>query len=438
MDTGSTPERAVSGWLLILALLVLGGVLSTLGDRLGTKVGKARLSLFNLRPRKTAVVITALTGALISAVSLALMLLVSERLRVGLFELDQLQERLRDSRTALVRSQAELRTRRAELESSRAEVGRAERGRRQALQGRTQALATQRQAETARGRAASQLRTAEDRLGTLRRSLQPLQDQRDRLEKQQARLRREVSGRDAEIRRTEAELRQVRERIAAGARELKDLETNVIALRRGDVVIASGEPLASAKVRLERPNQAREAIDGLLQQANLTAFQRLLPGQKVDRQVLLVPRNDIQRLEAMIRKPGTWVVSVRSAANVLRGEGRVVAFPDVRPNKRVVRRGELLARTGLEAEERSQEVVRSRLNLLLAAAFARAQRQGTLADGVQFDAAAFNTLSRELVERPSGQDASLEAFAALDADTPDPIVVELRWRPASPAAPGRP
>jgi len=428
----------VSGWLLILALLVLGGVLSTLGDRLGTKVGKARLSLFNLRPRKTAVVITALTGALISAVSLALMLLVSERLRVGLFELDQLQERLRDSRTALVRSQAELRTRRAELESSRAEVGRAERGRRQALQGRTQALAAQRQAETARGRAASQLRTAEDRLGTLRRSLQPLQAQRDRLEKQQARLRREVSGRDAEIRRTEAELRQVRERISAGARELKELETNVIALRRGVVVIASGEPLASAKVRLQRPNQAREAIDGLLQQANLTAFQRLLPGQKVDRQVLLVPRNDIQRLEAMIRKPGTWVVSVRSAANVLRGEGRVVAFPDVRPNKRVVRRGELLARTGLEAEERSQEVVRSRLNLLLAAAFARAQRQGTLADGVQFDAAAFNTLSRELVERPSGQDASLEAFAALDADTPDPIVVELRWRPASPAAPGRP
>ena len=428
----------MSGWLLILALLVLGGVLSTLGDRLGTKVGKARLSLFNLRPRKTAVVITALTGALISAVSLALLLLVSERLRVGLFELDQLQERLRDSRTALVRSQAELRTRRAELESSRAEVGRAERGRRQALQGRTQALAAQRQAETARGRAASQLRTAEDRLGTLRRSLQPLQAQRDRLEKQQARLRREVSGRDAEIRRTEAELRQVRERIAAGARELKELETNVIALRRGDVVIASGEPLASAKVRLQRPNQAREAIDGLLQQANLTAFQRLLPGQKVDRQVLLVPRTDIQRLETMIRKPGTWVVSVRSAANVLRGEGRVVAFPDVRPNKRVVRRGELLARTGLEAEERSQEVVRGRLNLLLAAAFARAQRQGTLADGVQFDAAAFNTLSRELVERPSGQDASLEAFAALDADTPDPIVVELRWRPASPAAPGRP
>ncbi len=428
----------MSGWLLILALLVLGGVLSTLGDRLGSKVGKARLSLFNLRPRKTAVVITALTGALISAVSLALMLLVSERLRVGLFELDQLQERLQNSRTALERSRSELRTRRTELETSRAEVGRAERGRSQALRSRQQAVQAQLQAENARNRAASQLRSAEGRLGELRRSLQPLQAQRDRLEKQQARLRREVSGRDAEIRRTEAELSRVRARIAAGAKELKDLETNVIALRRGDVVIASGEPLATAKVKLERDNQARGVIDALLQQANLSAFQRLLPGQKVDRQVLLVPRTDIERLEALIRKPGTWVVSVRSAANVLRGEGRVVAFADVRPNKRVVQRGELLARTGLDGDERNPELVRSRLNLLLAAAYARAQRQGTLVDGVQFDVAAFNTMGRELAERPAGQTVSLEAFAARDADTPDPIVVELRWNQAEPLAPGRP
>ena len=39
----------MTGWLLILTLLVLGGVLSNLGDRLGSRVGKARLSLFRLR-----------------------------------------------------------------------------------------------------------------------------------------------------------------------------------------------------------------------------------------------------------------------------------------------------------------------------------------------------------------------------------------------------
>ena len=91
----------MSGWLLIVALLVLGGVLSTLGDRLGSRVGKARLSLFNMRPRRTAVLITVMTGSLISALSLGLLLLVSQQLRVGLFELDALQQKLRDSRRDL-------------------------------------------------------------------------------------------------------------------------------------------------------------------------------------------------------------------------------------------------------------------------------------------------------------------------------------------------
>ena len=403
----------MSGWLLILALLVLGGVLSTLGDRLGSKVGKARLSLFRLRPRNTAVVITALTGALISAVSLGLMLLVSERLRVGLFELDQLQDRLRASRSALEQSSAALRR-------SQVELSQAERGRSQALSGRRQALDSQRKAE-------AQLRQAQGRVALLRHELQPLQAERLRLERERVRLSREVRGRDAEIRRNEAELQRVRQRIAAGEKELKDLESNVIALRRGDVVIASGEPLAMAKVRLLHPSQAKDVIDALLQQANINTFQRLLPGQKVDRQILLVPRNDINRLAVLLGKPGTWVVSIRSASNVLRGEQRILAFPDLRPNRQVTRQGEVLARTTLEADERGIEVVRSRLNLLLAAAFARAQRQGTLVDGLQFDGNAINELAKALAERPNGQEASLEAVARTNADTIDPIVVELRW-----------
>jgi uncharacterized protein (DUF3084 family) len=417
----------VSGWLLILALLVLGGVLSTLGDRLGSRVGKARLSLFNLRPRNTAVVITALTGALISAVSLGLLLLVSERLRVGLFELDQIQARLRDSRAALERN-------RQDLIRSRAEVDRAEQGRSQALRSRSQALtirdralASSRQAQAEQRKAQASLEGAEQRVAGLRRELQPLQQERRRLEGERERLSRDVRARDAEIRRTESELKTVRERIAAGAKELKELESNVIALRRGDVVIASGQPLASAKVRLQQASQARSVIDALLQQANLAAFRLLLPEQRPDRQILLVPRNDIQRLEQMIRKSGTWVVSIRSASNVVRGEQRVLAFPDVRPNRPVARRGEVLARTALEGDERRPEEVRNRLNLLLAAAFARAQRQGTLTDGLQFDVAAFNALGRRLSERPEGLTAQLEAVVMRDADTPDPIVVELRW-----------
>ena len=82
----------MTGWLLILSLLVLGGILSTLGDRLGTRVGKARLSIFNLRPKSTAVLITVFTGSIISAISFAIMVAFNSQLRVGLYELESIQE----------------------------------------------------------------------------------------------------------------------------------------------------------------------------------------------------------------------------------------------------------------------------------------------------------------------------------------------------------
>jgi uncharacterized protein (DUF3084 family) len=417
----------LSAWLLILALLVLGGVLSTLGDRLGSMVGKARLSLFNLRPRKTAVVITALTGSLISALSLGLMLLVSERLRVGLFQLDQIQAKVREGRVALARSQQDLQANRLELAQNRIELLRSRQERNRAEQGRQQALRSRSLAIESKRVVAGQLAAAQQRVGSLRQELQPLQNQRQRLERERDRLSHDIKGRDAEIRRTEAELAAVRRSISAGEKELKGLETKVIALRRGDVVIASGQPLATAKVKLGRGEDAKAVIDALMQRANQTAFGMLLPGQKPDRQILLVPRIDVEKLEQFLQRNGTWVVSIRSAANVLRGENRVLAFPDLRPNRQVVRQGESLARTVLEADVRSPEEIRSRMNLLLAASFARAQRQGTLVDGLQFDVTAFNTLGRALSARPQGLQATLEAVALVAADTPDPIVVELRW-----------
>ena len=417
----------MSAWLLILALLVLGGVLSTLGDRLGSMVGKARLSLFNLRPRKTAVVITALTGSLISALSLGLMLLVSERLRVGLFQLDQIQAKVREGRVALARSQQDLQANRLELAQNRVELLRSRQERNRAEQGRQQALQSRSLAIESKRVVAGQLAAAQQRVGSLRQELQPLQNQRQQLERERDRLSRDVKGRDAEIRRTEAELAKVRRSIAAGQQELKGLETKVIALRRGDVVIASGQPLATAKVKMRRGEEAKAVIDTLMQRANQTAFGLLLPAQKPDRQILLVPRIDVEKLEQYLQRSGTWVVTIRSAANVLRGENRVLAFPDLRPNRQVVRQGESLARTVLEADVRSPEEIRSRMNLLLAASFARAQRQGTLVDGLQFDVTAFNTLGRALSARPQGLQATLEAVALVAADTPDPIVVELRW-----------
>ncbi|MHA3961285.1 DUF3084 domain-containing protein [Synechococcus sp. LTW-G] len=390
----------MSGWILILALLILGGVLSTLGDRLGSKVGKARLSLFRLRPKKTAVVITVLTGSLISAISLGLMLLVSDRLRTGLFELDQIEQRLRDSRDALSSSRKDLAQSRSALQS----------------------------AENERSEAQRQLKVVAEQASRLQKELAPLMEQRKQLEAERDRLSRDIAAKDSDLQRNRTELAKLNSKIKSSSQELERLERNLIALRQGDVVISSGQILEVAKVRIEKPSQARDVIHALLQRTNLNVYQRVLPGETPNRQILLVPRSDISKLETTLSKRGEWVVSLISAANVLKGERQVVAFPDVRPNKRVVRSGEQLATTVLETDERSPDQVRSRLNLLLAAAFTRAQRQGALANGLQFDPARLNQLAEALVNRPLGETAKLEAVSRGNSDLADPIAVDIRWQ----------
>ena len=387
----------MTGWVLLLSLLILGGVLSTLGDRLGSRVGKARLSLFGLRPRQTAVVITVLTGSLISALSLGLMLLVSRQLRVGLFELNDLEARLRSSRSDLKGSRKAQRKARQQLEQARADEVEARKI----------------------------LADAQARAGELRSTLKPLQDQTRRLEAERRRLSQDVRNRDAEIKRTDDELRAVRERISSGEAELQQLEENLLALRRGDVAISSGQPLATVTLKLERPDQARQVIDQVLREANLQAFQQVLPGQAPDRQIILVPRQDIERLEQAIRKPGTWVVLLRSAANVLRGERVVYAFPDVRPNVAITLEGEVLAETALASEETSPEAIRNRINLLLASTLSEVRRRGSLTQGLQFDANAVNSLARELAARSGGR-VELEAVALRRSETADPVAIELR------------
>ena len=377
----------MSGWLLILALLVLGGILSTLGDRLGSRVGKARLSLFNMRPRRTAVVITVLTGSLISALSLGLMLLVSRQLRVGLFELDALQARLKTSREQLQASQKE-------RQKARSETGRIE----------------------------AELTIARERANTLRKELEPLQTQRDKLESERERLSRDIKVRDADIRRTETELNQVRNRIQAGEKELKTLERNLVALRRGAVVLSNGQTLATATVRLESADQAKQVVDRLLQEANLIAYEKVRPGETPDRQIILVPRSDVERLKGIIRRSGTWVISIRSATNVLRGESVVYAFPEVRPNRTVARSGDRLASVRLSKDERSSETIRTRLNLLLASAYAEVQRRGSLTEGLEFNGNDLAQLAQDLLERPD-EPVTLEVKAMRDSDSADSVIV---------------
>ena len=57
-------------WILIILLIFLGGLIAPFGDLLGTKIGKSRFSILKLRPKKTATIITVITGGFISSISI--------------------------------------------------------------------------------------------------------------------------------------------------------------------------------------------------------------------------------------------------------------------------------------------------------------------------------------------------------------------------------
>ena len=296
----------MSGWLLIISLLLLGGILATLGDLLGSLVGKARLSFFKLRPRRTAVLITALTGSLISSISLGLMLLVSSQLRVGLFELEAIQAKIK-----------------------------------------------------------------------------------------------------------------------SGEKDLKKLEQNLFALRRGDVVISSGQPLAISTIKLDNPSNAKKEVDLLLQRANYEAYKRVLPGQKPTKRIVLVLRGDIKRLEEIISKKGSWAVNIRSAGNVLLGEKTVYAFPEVRPNINIVRKGEVIVSTSIDLEKINSDTLSKQIKLLFESTSAEIKRRGSLSLVLQFNSSSVNKLAKELLQRKEGT-VELAAVSLRRSDTAEPVAVVLQ------------
>ena len=78
------------GFPLVIILVFIGGLIAYLGDRIGMKVGKNRLSLFGLRPKYSSIIITIITGVLIAVFSLGVMLTASEKARIAVFRLDQI------------------------------------------------------------------------------------------------------------------------------------------------------------------------------------------------------------------------------------------------------------------------------------------------------------------------------------------------------------
>tara|TARA_B100001250_G_scaffold361580_1_gene339727 strand:+ start:143 stop:1072 length:930 start_codon:yes stop_codon:yes gene_type:complete len=295
----------VTGWLLIFSILILGGILSTLGDRLGTRVGKARLSIFKLRPKSTAVLITVFTGSIISAISFAIMIAFDSQLRVGLFQLEDIQAKI-----------------------------------------------------------------------------------------------------------TERE------------EELKKLEKNLYALRSGDVVISSGQSLVTKTIQIDKNDDIKKEIESILQQANFYAFNLAKTNQSKYRRILLVRKDHIENLEKIIADNRSWVVSIKSAGNILRGENYVYAFPEVRLNKNITRKGEIIATENISLSKSDPESIRRTIKLLLSSTLAEVKRRGSLISELKINANQINNLGKNLVGIKKG-DYKIIAKSIDNTQSADQVSISL-------------
>ena len=89
------------GVVLIFVLIITGGAIAFIGDRLGTKVGKKKMSIFGLRPRHTSILVTIVTGVMITTTTLGVMSIMSENVRTALFGMEKLNRSMQQAKTEL-------------------------------------------------------------------------------------------------------------------------------------------------------------------------------------------------------------------------------------------------------------------------------------------------------------------------------------------------
>ena len=312
-------------WILIVFLILLGGLIAPFGDLLGTKIGKSRFSIFKLRPKKTATIITIITGGFISAISIGLLLLVSEEFRQRLFvDILFLQKTLDDSKKALL----------------------------------------------------------------------PLKEERKKLE----------------------------DKIMNKEKELNALKKNVKEFRRGNVVIKRGQTLFIAEVTSN--SNIKLDLGKIYNSADKYVQKIVIPNKKELKNILFFRSSDISEIEEITAEGGDWIILIKSAANVLRGDNFVFVYPELFQNKIVVRKGEVITSEILEKKDLENKNINSKLKTLLRKTRDKIKFRGSIVNEIT-TREDFIKKIRDSLKGNQNDNYRLEVVSLRDSKIADPIIVEL-------------
>ncbi len=393
----------MAGYTLVLAILILGGLIATLGDRIGTKVGKARLSMFNLRPRDTATLVTIATGGMISASTLGILLLLSGQLRDGLFRLESIRSELAQSQEQKQKIETELGAAKSEQEKAQGRLAEINKSLVQALRKQAETQALLKSVESKFEQADAELQKASQQEADLRDRIQSLTQEQENLQSESNQLRDEKSKIAGELetisRDRQTLIQKVTEseqRLAAIDRQRANLSSEITsleatreqllisleALRKGNVAIFSDQILSIGVVR---PNltrtELRQASIQLIQQAERKARDLLdfLPDQEPPEPVIRVTEAQIAGLLDRLKDGQSYVIRILSAGNFLKRETRIIIDADVTLNRQIFAVGTEIATLKFEANL-TQQTWLSRIEQLFLLVSFRARREGVLAD----------------------------------------------------------
>ncbi|MEY2984362.1 MAG: hypothetical protein RLZZ568_979 [Cyanobacteriota bacterium] len=476
-----------SAYILVLSVLVLGGIIAALGDHLGSKVGKARLRLFKLRPRQTAIVLTVITGTLISATTLGILFTFSKSLREGVFELDDILTQLRSARAELEQAS----NAKTEIEAELAAVRKTQ----QQVQLRSKEIdRNYAQALQQLQQVSQQSQKLRQEVSTLSSERQDLRDQKEQLAREAANLQSQVQRRDQELskrqqriaeqetilsrqqQRVESleqesanldrqrqqlqadinqrdqkidELDQViaakDENIQAREQQLQDLETQLNFLQREveeleryyqdyqelrgqQIAILRGQLLAFGALRIVSTESINPAIDQLLRQANRSAWQLVKTSNmpESNEAIVKVTKSQVERIKDQLSSGQDYVIRILSAGNYVKEEREIRVFFDVVLNRQVFQEGEVIGTISLESSDFSEVDIQKRIDYLLAAAQFRARREGILGP-IQVEDGRIKTLIDfiEQVRKAETQPTEVRAIAAADTTVIGPLKIRI-------------
>lgn len=388
----------IDGIIIFLVLTATGGAIAFIGDKLGSKVGKRRISLWGLRPKHTSIVVTVITGMLIALLTIGVMSVISDNVRVALFGMDELRQKM-----ATLTTQVEHQT--EELERGKVMLSQ---------KNREYEEMTERVRDTAQA-----LSQAEEQQAYMQAQLALVESA---YRKAQA----DVHASAEEIRTLEKTKTDLTDAIGRLNDEAERLRTDITNIREGQVMFRVGEVISSAVVKEGLSHdETVKVLASILNDTNTTLLKRL--GIDSEQEIVrILPEAFTQAVTQVEGRSVPGLVRVVSVGNIIVGEPAWVEFL-IFDNRLTYQKGDIVFEKYMD-EYDEYRAVEMKVLAFLRDVNAKARQQGVLPDPItgnvgQLDGQELFTTIRE-IERV-GENAHVTAIATEDIYTEGPVKIKI-------------